>query len=614
MKNGWQTKTLGEVLQKTETVNPLQSPEAEFDYIDVSSVSNATFQIEATQRLKGKEAPSRARKVVRTNDVLFATIRPTLQRIAIVPEHLDKQVCSTGYFVLRAKPAINHRFIFYSLFTETFIGQMESLQKGASYPAVTDSDVKAQVIPVPPLPEQQRVVGILDEAFDSIAIAKTNAEKNLLNAHALLISHLQSIFTHRGEGWVDKPLGALCSFENGDRGTNYPSKSARTVTGIPFINAGHLTDQGIDLETMNYISEERFNLLGSGKIRAGDLLFCLRGSLGKFASVGNISRGAIASSLVIVRPNKSILNGYLLAYFGSDLCSKMINQYKNGAAQPNLSAQSLSKFIVPVPPLPVQESIVAKLDAFKEKIQRFQSLCQQKLAALEALKKSLLQRAFAGELTDQSRGFVVISFPTRIPNITTTDLHAGILAMAYQLHEKKNKVKHYGHVKAEKIAHMVEAYVGIDLERAPVKDAAGPNDYPHLVRVEHRARKAGFFDFQRVEGAGYRVKKYRHFEELIERTREKLAERSRDVDSMLELMLPMNTQQAEIFSTVYAAWNNLLLERQQPSDESIVFEARENWHPEKLKIPRTKFFDAIDWIRAKGIVPSGKGKKVTAKA
>src|ERR1700683_4800362 len=106
MKRGWQTKTLGEVLEKTETVNPLQTPNMEFDYIDVSSVSNVTFEIEETQRLKGKDAPSRARKLVRTNDIIFATIRPTLQRIAVVPQHLDKQVCSTGYFVLRPKQGI----------------------------------------------------------------------------------------------------------------------------------------------------------------------------------------------------------------------------------------------------------------------------------------------------------------------------------------------------------------------------------------------------------------------------------------------------------------------------------------------------------------------------
>jgi type I restriction enzyme, S subunit len=171
MKNGWQVQTLGEVLQQTETINPLESPEMEFDYIDVSSVSNATFQIQETQRLKGRDAPSRARRLVKANDVLFATVRPTLRRIAIVPEHLDNQVCSTGYFVLRPKAGIDHRFVFYSLFTEAFMGQMESLQKGASYPAVTEGEVRAQLIPVPPLPEQQRIVGILDEAFEGIALS-----------------------------------------------------------------------------------------------------------------------------------------------------------------------------------------------------------------------------------------------------------------------------------------------------------------------------------------------------------------------------------------------------------------------------------------------------------
>ena len=226
MRDGWQTKTLGEVLQKTETVNPIQSPCAEFDYIDVSSVSNTTFQIEATQRLKGKDAPSRARKLVRKNDILFATIRPTLQRIAVVPKHLDKQVCSTGYFVLRPKPGVDHRFVFYSLFTEDFTGQMESLQKGASYPAVTDSDVRSQVIPLPPLSEQQRIVGILDEAFEGIATAKANAEKNLQNARALFESHLQSVFSQRGEGWVETKLGDVCEFVGGSQ----PPKSVFTKT------------------------------------------------------------------------------------------------------------------------------------------------------------------------------------------------------------------------------------------------------------------------------------------------------------------------------------------------------------------------------------------------
>ncbi|MBI3661687.1 MAG: restriction endonuclease subunit S [Acidobacteria bacterium] len=194
MKNqGWQTKSFAEVLQKTETVNPLQSPEREFDYIDVSSVSNETFEIRETQRLKGKDAPSRARRLVRQNDVLFATVRPTLRRIAVVPAELDQQVCSTGFFVLRPKPTLNYKYLFYWLFTDGFSGTMEALQKGASYPAVNDGEVKAQLISFPPPAEQTRIVRTLEEAFDGIA--KANAEKKIAALEELKKSLLHQAFS-----------------------------------------------------------------------------------------------------------------------------------------------------------------------------------------------------------------------------------------------------------------------------------------------------------------------------------------------------------------------------------------------------------------------------------
>jgi type I restriction enzyme S subunit len=164
------------------------------------------------------------------------------------------------------------------------------------------------------------------------------------------------------EGWKLVTLGEVCFFENGDRGENYPSKYVQTVSGIPFINAGHLTDSGIDFSDMNYIPKERFEILKKGKIRKEDILFCLRGSLGKVASVENLDEGVIASSLVIVRSGSLVLNKFLLSYFKSNLCSQMIEQFRNGAAQPNLSAASLKKFYCPLPPLDEQKRIVAILD------------------------------------------------------------------------------------------------------------------------------------------------------------------------------------------------------------------------------------------------------------
>ncbi|WP_162524956.1 restriction endonuclease subunit S [Pseudomonas haemolytica] len=196
-------------------------------------------------------------------------------------------------------------------------------------------------------------------------------------------------------GWQLKELQDICSFENGDRGENYPSKSVQTTSGIPFINAGHLTDSGIDFAAMSYIPVERFHLLGNGKIRRDDILFCLRGSLGKFASVGDLSEGAIASSLVIVRPKEGVLDRYLMAYFQSSLCSDMINLFKNGAAQPNLSAGSLKKFSIPVPTIPEQHQIVGILDKAFDGIAKARANTEKNLQNARDLFESHLQSAFA---------------------------------------------------------------------------------------------------------------------------------------------------------------------------------------------------------------------------
>lgn len=114
MSRRWQRARLGEVLERTEAINPLDCPEREFEYVDVSSISNKTFRIEQTQRVSGKSAPSRARRIIRADDVLFATVRPTLRRVAIVPEELEGQLCSTGYVPSRSSIAVSC-FIFCSV-------------------------------------------------------------------------------------------------------------------------------------------------------------------------------------------------------------------------------------------------------------------------------------------------------------------------------------------------------------------------------------------------------------------------------------------------------------------------------------------------------------------
>ena len=181
-------------------------------------------------------------------------------------------------------------------------------------------------------------------------------------------------------------LGEVCQLINGDRGKNYPSQTDINSNGdIPFINAGHIVDGDIDLSDMNYISFKKYAQLNSGKIQKNDILYCLRGSLGKKAIVKNISTGVIASSLVIIRPNhKKINSEYLFYALESPTVQKQMIQANNGSSQPNLSAKSVSDYEFTLPNMETQHMIVDKLRV----VNKLASLRQKQLSKLDELVKS----------------------------------------------------------------------------------------------------------------------------------------------------------------------------------------------------------------------------------
>lgn len=166
------------------------------------------------------------------------------------------------------------------------------------------------------------------------------------------------------ESWEWVSLKTIYQVINGDRGKNYPSKDKLFENGeIPFINAGNIANEVISSQNLLYLSEEQYNKLGNGKLIKGDVIFCLRGSLGKFG-IFNMEKGAIASSLVIIRPyynNSKDIDIYFSKYLASPVLLSEIRKYNNGTAQPNLSAKALNNFFIPLPPLAEQKRIVSKI-------------------------------------------------------------------------------------------------------------------------------------------------------------------------------------------------------------------------------------------------------------
>ena len=176
---------------------------------------------------------------------------------------------------------------------------------------------------------------------------------------------------------------------NGDRSAKYPNEQDMVHEGIPFINAGDLENGCVNLLNANKITTEKYNDLGGAKLQLGDIVYCLRGTLGKNAYIDNFSEGTVASSLVAIRP-KNIDGKYLFYILNSDIEYSQRILHDEGAAQPNLSAKSVSEFIIPIPNIDEQK----KLSSFFDSLSNLITLHQRKYDKLQVLKKAMLEKMF----------------------------------------------------------------------------------------------------------------------------------------------------------------------------------------------------------------------------
>lgn len=179
----WNQVSIESLCNKTKNINWKENTDREFDYIDLSSVSRTSLTVTETKKIDSKNAPSRAKKIVKENDIIFGTTRPTLKRATKINEKYNNQICSTGFVVLSPKDPKDSEWIFYFLLSNKFMKRMESLQRGASYPAVSDNDVKKSILSIPSKEsiKTQMIENLdaLDNHIQSVLLAYNEELKNL---------------------------------------------------------------------------------------------------------------------------------------------------------------------------------------------------------------------------------------------------------------------------------------------------------------------------------------------------------------------------------------------------------------------------------------------------
>jgi type I restriction enzyme S subunit len=301
------------------------------------------------------------------------------------------------YFVAFDELLYDLRFIYHLL--ETL--NLPSFAKGVK-PGINRNEVYSQVTRVPALPEQQRIVAILDEAFDGIAIAKANADKNLRNARAVFKSHLESVFTQRGPGWREKPLLELCDIKHGFAfKSEFFTSEGDYVLLTPgnFYESGGYRDRGE--KQKYYIGKIPHDYV----LGEGDLLVAMTeqaaGLLGSPILIPKAGRFLHNQRLGLVTKKHGVpwTNEFFFYVFNTEAVRREIHDSASGVKVRHTSPTKIGEVAVSFPTsLSEQRAVVATLNELSEEIERLEFIYQQKLAALQTLKSSLLHQAFTGQL------------------------------------------------------------------------------------------------------------------------------------------------------------------------------------------------------------------------
>ena len=273
---------------------------------------------------------------------------------------------------------LDHKYLYYYL--TSIVQLLNDLGTGATFKELSGGKLKEVPIPLPPLPEQQRIVAILDEAFSGIATTRAAAEQNRQNARALFESYLQAVFSLRGKGWVETTLEDCCAqiFAGGDVPKDRLSQERTAQYSVPIFSNGAKND-GL------------YGFTDVARVTKPSVTVSARGTIG-FSAI-RLEPFLPVVRLIVLTPDKDKINLSFLHYavLGMDFGN-------TGTSIPQLTVPNFKETKLHLPLLSEQRGIVEHLDALRDETQRLEALYQRKLEALDELKQSLLHQAFSGKL------------------------------------------------------------------------------------------------------------------------------------------------------------------------------------------------------------------------
>ena len=377
MKVGWQTKTINQISvnldNKRVPITKADRTRGKYPYYGASGIVDyvADYIFDGDTLLISEDG---ANLLARSTPIAFPAS--------------GKYWVNNHAHILKFEDITTQRFV--ELYLESI--PLDDYITGAAQPKLNQQALNSIPIPYPPLPEQQRIVGILDQAFAGIATAKANAEKNLQNARALFESHLQSVFTQRGDGWIRKKLGDVFKTSTGST----PPKNNSEFYGsfMPLVKPPELCGEAFDSAT-DGLSEAGAAVART--IPAKSVLVSCIGNLGKIGY--NTVPVAFNQQINAILPNESqAIPEFMFFQSLSFFFKSQLETFASGTTIPIVNKSKFNSVNVVLPPLRIQKLVVPQLSSLREETHNLESIYKQKLTALDELKKSLLHQAFSGQL------------------------------------------------------------------------------------------------------------------------------------------------------------------------------------------------------------------------
>lgn len=580
---GWCEVVLSEVAEvNPETLRASIPSEFSFGYIDIAQIEGPGHCLGWSNQTFGN-APSRARRLVQAGDILVSTVRPYLRSFAQVPKAELPLVASTGFAVVRARSKANQQFLYQHILHDSFIKHLIPRMTGSNYPTVSFSDVGAYRLLLPPLDEQRRIAEVLCSVDEVIAANQAVASQ----ARAAYQASLTDLVGNSGDQWETARLGELATFVNG-RGFK-PHEWADE--GLPIIRIQNLNG-GIDFN--HYNGEFNSKIL----VQPGDLLFAWSGSRGTSFGphIWRGPQGVLNYHTWKVVPKVQEDRDYL--YFALRHLTKKIEDEAHGAsALVHMQKAYVVDYEIELPPPEERRAIAATLIDLLEAANHANHVYTEAVA----VKNYLLRDLLSGHVRTS---VVATTSAKSVPPAFKRAVFAA--EIVHQLHNDNR----FGSVKHEKIAHLCELHLGLqaDLDRHAYKEAAGPYDPKARRSVEKIFRQQKWFQAKKTDGGAIvyvPLEKAGCHSVYFDRY---FGDRKLAIQAIMDLMRPLKTEQCEIVATLYAVWNDFLIDKVQPSDEQIVTSVLQ-WHPKKEKIAKDRWMAALPWMREKDLVPKGTGEK-----